>query len=119
MPIVAVYKFRAKFRALHDAEDAPPRLVRDGLLLLRQETDTRSDADAIAACKRLDAFDAVIERYSAVDPASLDTPQGREFAPLVAQAQREGSALVYYENAAPEPDTSFAGQAGFSPQRAR
>ena len=121
MAIVAVYKFRAKFRSMSDPTDAPPLvgLSREGLLLLRQDADVRSDADAIAACRRHDAFDAVIERYSALDPAALDKPQNKDFAPLYEQAQREGSALAYYGNSAPQAEAPAVTQWGFRPQGER
>ena len=121
MAIVAVYKFRAKFRSLTDPTDVPPLvgLSREGLLLLRQDADVRSDADAIAACRGRDAFDAVIERYSALDPAALDKPQNKDFAPLVEQAMKEGSALVYYGNTAPPAEVPAVTQWGFKPQGRR
>lgn len=104
MAIVAVYKFRANFPATSTAAPVQPPASesREGLLLLRQEADTRCDAAAIAACASHGAIDAVIERYSAMDPASLQKPKNREWAPLHAQALRDGSALVSYVFAPPE-----------------
>ena len=104
MAIVAVYKFLAKFRSTLDAPDAAPRLQREGLLLLRQDTDERADAAAIAACAGYQAFDAVIQRYSPMDPTSLERPQNSDFIPLHAKALKDGSALVFYEQAAPDAD---------------
>ena len=104
MSIVAVYKFRATFRSTPTQTHALPRegLSREGLLLLRQDSDARADAAAIAACAVHGAFDAVIERYTPLDPAVLDKPQNREFVPLHAAAWREGSAMMYYANSVPE-----------------
>jgi len=121
MAIVAVYKFRAKFRSMSDPTDTPPLvgLSREGLLLLRQDADVRSDADAIAACRSRDAFDAVIERYSPLDPAALDKPQNKDFAPLYEQALREGSALAYYGNTAPQSEAPVVTQWGFRPRGER
>ncbi len=98
MAIVAVYKFRATFPATPDAQNGESR---EGLLLLRQDTDTRSDPDAVAACATHGALDATIERYSALDTAALHKPQNRDFVPLHAKALLEGSALVSYVIAAP------------------
>src|SRR5579862_2806056 len=97
MPIVAVYKFRATFRATETQQHALPRdgLSREGLLLLRQDSDARDDAAAVAACAGHGAFDAVIERYSPLDPAALSKPQNRDFVPLHATALSEGSAMMY------------------------
>jgi len=100
MAIVAVYKFRANFASTPD----PDGDSREGLLLLRQDIDTRSDADAIAACASHGARDARIERYSALDPASLQQPRNRDFVPLHAQALRDGSAIISYVVAAPAPE---------------
>ena len=104
MSIVAVYKFRATFRSTPTQTHALPRegLSREGLLLLRQDSDERADPAAIAACAVHGAFDAVIERYTPLDPAVLDKPQNREFVPLHGSALREGSAMMYYTNTAPE-----------------
>ena len=117
MPIVVLYKFRAIFRSTATQTHALPRdgLSREGLLLLRQETAERSDAAAIAACAVHGAFDAVIERYSPLDPAALDHPQGREFIPLHAGALRDGSAMMYYLNSAPADEAPLVIQAGFRP----
>ena len=103
MAIVAVYKFRALFPSTSTSTAAEPQAgeSREGLLLLRQETDTRSDAEAIAACASHGALDARIERYSALDPAALRKPQSRDFVPLHAEALREGSAIMSYVIAAP------------------
>jgi hypothetical protein len=98
MPIVSVYKFRANFRAVDPLR--PDRSL-EGLLLLRQETDARDDDAAVAACTGFHAFDAVIERYTVLDVAALAKPQNRDFVALHAKALNEGSALAYYDNAAP------------------
>ena len=115
MPIVAVYKFRAIFRSTETQKHALPRdgLSREGLLLLRQETDARSDAAAIAACAGHGAFEAAIERYSPLDPAMLDQPQNSEFVRLHAAALREGSAMMYYINSAPADEPPLVTQAEF------
>jgi phytoene/squalene synthetase len=102
MAIVAVYKFLAKFRSTVDAPGAAPRLYREGLLLLRQDTEERDDAAAIAACASYEAFDAVIQRYTPMDPTALERPQNSDFIPLHAKALGEGSALVFYEHPAPD-----------------
>jgi hypothetical protein len=98
MPLVAVYKFRANFRAVDPL--GPDRSL-EGLLLLRQETDARDDAAAVAACTAFDAFDAVIERYAPVDVTTLARPRNADFAQMHARALSEGRALVYYDDAAP------------------
>ena len=98
MAIVAVYKFRANFSATPGSQDSESR---EGLLLLRQDTDTRSDPDAVAACATHGARDAAIERYSALDTAALQMPRNRDFVALHDQALREGSALVSYVITAP------------------
>ena len=108
MPIVAVYKFRANFRAT-DPLRSDESL--EGLLLLRQETDARDDAAAIAACTALDAFDAVIERYAPVDVAALAKPQNDAFVAMHARALSEGSALAYYASTPP----ASVQEAGFRP----
>lgn len=117
MPIVAVYKFRAIFRSTETQTHALPRdgLSREGLLLLRQEADARSDTDAIAACATHGAFEAVIERYTPLDPAVLSKPQNREFVPLHDIALREGSSMMYYLNSAPADEAALVVQAGFRP----
>ena len=102
MAIVAVYKFRATFPASSDSQGGESR---EGLLLLRQDADTRSDADAVAACATHGALDATIERYSALDTAALQMPRNRDFVALHDQALREGSALVSYVVAAPPAGT--------------
>ncbi len=108
MPIVTVYKFRANFRA---KDPLRPDQSLEGLLLLRQETEARDDAAAIAACTALDAFDAVIERYAPVDVAALAKPQNGDFVALHARALSEGSALAYYVNTPP----ASVLEAGFRP----
>ena len=115
MAIVAVYQFRAKFRSHFDPKDAPPPvgLSREGLLLLKQEQDVRSDADAVAACTRLNAFDAVISAYGVIDPAALDLPHNKDYAPLYAKALAEGSALSYDPNSAPPEEELHVTQWGF------
>ncbi len=115
MPIVAVYKFRATFRATETQKHALPRdgLSREGLLLLRQETDARDDAAAVAACASHGAFDAVIERYSPLDPAALSKPQNKDFVPLHATALGDGSAMMYYVNTAPAGEAPLVTDAGF------
>jgi hypothetical protein len=117
MTIVAVYKFRATFRTTTTTKHALPRegLSREGLLLLRQETDERTDAAAIAACATHGAHDAVIERYAPLDAAALGKPQNRDFVPLHANALREGSAMMYYTNSAPESEAPLVTYAGFRP----
>ena len=110
MPLVAVYKFRANFRAM---DPQRPDQSLDGLLLLRQETDARDDAAAIAACTALDAFDAVIDRYAPVDIAALSRPQNADFAEMHAKALREGSALAYYDNAPAATESASSAPAGF------
>ena len=98
MPLVAVYKFRANFRAM---DPLRPDQSLEGLLLLRQEADVRDDAAAIAACTALDAYDAVIDRYALVDVAALSRPSNADFVEMHAKALREGSALAYYVNTPP------------------
>jgi hypothetical protein len=115
MPLVAVYKFRANFRAM---DPQRPDQSLDGLLLLRQDTDTRDDAAAIAACTALDAFDAVIERYAPVDVAALSRPQNADFVEMHAKALREGSALAYYRQAPPATADASSAPAGFAPDDA-
>ena len=117
MSIVAVYKFRAIFRSTPTTTHALPRdgLSREGLLLLRQDTDERSDAAAIAACATHGAHDAVIERYSPLDPAALSKPESRDFVRLHASALREGSSMMYYLNSAPESEAPLVTHAGFRP----
>jgi len=117
MPIVAVYKFRATFRATATHQPALPRdgLSREGLLLLRQEADVRDDAAAIAACAAYGAFEAVIERYAPLDPAALDKPQNKEFVELHATALSEGYAMMYYLNSAPADEPPLVIEAGFRP----
>ncbi len=105
MPLVAVYKFRANFRAM---DPLRPDQSLDGLLLLRQETDARDDPAAIAACTALDAYDAVIDRYAPVDVAALARPQNADFAEMHAKALREGSALAYYVKSASATPAGFA-----------
>lgn len=112
MSLVAVYKFRANFRRM---DPLLPVQSLEGLLLLRQQTDTRDDAAAIAACTAHDAFDAVIERYAPVDVAALTRPQNAGFVELHAQALREGSALAYYTDTAPATESASATPAGFAP----
>ena len=108
MPIVAVYKFRATFPSSSPSTTAqsPDGDSREGLLLLRQEADLRADADAIAACAGHGALDARIERYSALDPASLLKPRNRDFVPLHAEALRDGSAIISYIVTAFAADTN-------------
>ena len=98
MSIVAVYKFRATFASTSTAEGAltGDGDSREGLLLLKQETDSRSDEAAIAACAFRGAHDAVIERYSPLDLAALQKPQNRDFVELHAVALSEGSVIVSY-----------------------
>jgi hypothetical protein len=121
MAIVAVYQFRAKFRSQIDPMDAPPKvgLSREGLLLLRQEQDIRSDADAIAACERRGAFDAVIQVYGPLDPEKLRLPQNRDYLQLYEQALEQGSALTYNPNSAPPGEAPVATQWGFRPDDRR
>ena len=121
MAIVAVYQFRAKFRSQTDPMDAPPRvgLSREGLLLLRQEQDVRSDTDAIAACEARGAFEAAISAYAPLNPDKLRLPQNRDFLPLYEQALQEGSALSYNPNSAPDSEAPAVTQWGFSPQGKR
>ncbi len=121
MAIVAVYQFRARFRSQTDPLDAPPAvgLSRSGMLLLKQESAVRSDADAIAACRRHDAFDAVILAFGLLDPALLQKPQNQAFVPLHEQALRQGSALTYDPNSAPGSEAPVATQWGFSPADGR
>ncbi len=121
MAIVAVYEFRAKFRSHFDPMDAPPAvgLSRRGMLMLKQETDARSDADAIAACLRHAAFDAVIESYALLNLVLLHKPQNKDFLPLYERAQREGSSLTYYPNSAPADEAPTVTQWGFKPQDGR
>ena len=112
MAIVAVYKFRATFRSTPTLRHELPRegLSREGLLLLRQDADARTDDAAIAACATHGAHDAVIERYTPLDPSVLDRPANREFVPLHAIALREGSSMMYYAHSAPpgEQDDAIA-----------
>ena len=117
MSIVAVYKFRAIFRSTEKQKHALPRdgLSREGLLLLRQETDARADTAAIAACASHGAFEAAIERYSVLDPAVLSKPSNSEFVPLHAGALREGSAMMYYINTAPADELPLVTHADFGP----
>ena len=121
MAIVAVYQFRAKFRSQSDSLDAPPKLglSRAGLLLLKQEQDIRLDADAIAACRRHSAFDAVITGYGVIEPAKLGAPQNRDFVPLYEAALAQGSALSYDPNSAPPEEAPHATQWGFRPDDRR
>ncbi len=121
MAIVAVYQFRAKFRSSTDSPDVPPKvgLSRSGLLVLRQDADVRSDADAVAACLRHGAFDAVIHAYGVIEPAKLQLPQNRDFVPLYEAALAEGSALSYDPNSAPPEETPHVTQAGFRPDDRR
>ncbi len=121
MPIVAVYKFRATFRSTPTVQHALPRdgLSREGLLLLRQDTDARSDVAAIAACASFGAHDAAIERFALVDPAVLDRPQNREMASQYAYALQTGSAMTYYENSAPPSEEPLVTSAGFRPATPR
>jgi hypothetical protein len=118
MAIVAVYQFRAKFRSKIDPMDAPPKvgLSREGLLMLRQEQDVRSDADAIAACERRAAFDAVISAYGVLELDKLQLPQNKDYVPLYEQALAEGSSLTYNPNSAPPEEESRVTQWGFKPQ---
>jgi hypothetical protein len=117
MAIVAVYQFRAKFRSHTDPLDAPPKvgLSREGLLLLRQDADVQSDADAIAACRARGAFDAAIYGYGVIEPAKLQSPQNRDFVPLYEKALAEGSALRYDPNSAPPEEAPHVTQWGFRP----
>jgi hypothetical protein len=117
MPIVAVYEFRARFRSHSDRTDAPPPigLSRQGMLLLKQEGDVRSDADAIAACLRHDAFDAVVQSYALLDLALLYKPKNQDIVPLYEQALQQGSALAYYPNSAPDSEAPAVTQQGFRP----
>ena len=121
MAIVAVYQFRAKFRSHSDSLDAPPKvgLSREGMLLLKQEQDVRSDADAIAACRRHSAFDAVITDYGVIEPAKLQAPQNRAFVPLYETALAEGSALSYDPNSAPPEEAAHVTHWGFRPDNRR
>ena len=118
MAIVAVYQFRARFRSQTDPMDAPPKvgLSREGLLLLKQEQDVRSDADAIAACARRSAFDAVISAYGVLDPATLQLPQNQDYLPLYEKALAEGSSLSYDANSAPPDENPYVTQWGFKPE---
>ena len=117
MTIIAVYKFRAIFRATATTKHALPRdgLSREGLLLLRQDGDERADATAIAACATHGAFEAVIERYSPLDVGALGNPQNGDFVALHAAALRDGSAMMYYLNSAPDSEPPLVIQAGFRP----
>ena len=119
MAIVAAYQFRARFRSNTDPMDAPPKvgLSREGLLLLKQEQDVRSDADAVAACARRGAFDAVISGYGVIEPAKLQLPQNRDYLPVYEQALAEGSALSYDPNSAPPEEPPHVTQWGFTPQQ--
>ena len=116
MSIVAVYKFRANFLS---SVTWTHSLSREGLLLLRQDTDERSDAAAIAACAARGAQDATIERYSPLDLAALDKPQNHEFVPLHATAMSEGSAMMYYTNTAPASEAPVVTSSGFRPASGR
>ena len=118
MAIVAAYQFRAKFRSHFDPLDAPPAvgLSREGLLLLRQEDEVRSDADAVAECTRLSAFDAVISAYGVLDPAKLELPQNQDYLPLYEKALAEGSALSYDPNSAPPEEKPHVTHWGFKPE---
>ena len=115
MAIVAAYQFRAKFRSHSDPKDVPPAvgLSREGLLLLKQEQDVRSDADAIAECRRLNAFDAVIIAYGVIEPAKLELPHNKDYAPQYEKALAEGSALSYDPNSAPPEEELHVTQWGF------
>ena len=117
MAIVAVYQFRAKFRSQTDPVDVPPKvgLSREGLLMLRQQQDVRSDADAIAACAGRGAFDAVISAYGVLELAKLQLPQNKDYLALYEQALAEGSALSYNPNSAPPDEKPTATQWGFTP----
>lgn len=115
MTVVAVYKFRATFRSTETTLHALPAegLSREGLLLLRQDGDQRSDAIAIATCARHGAHDAVIERYSPIDPSVLGHPQNAHMVPLYKTALEAGNAMMYYPNSAPESETPVITSAGF------
>ncbi len=117
MAIVAVYQFRAKFRSHFDSMDAPPKvgLSRQGLLLLKQEQDVRSDADAIAACERHSAFNAVIEVYAPLDLDKVRLPHNQDFLPLYERALADGSALSYDPNSAPPEEAPHVTRWGFKP----
>ncbi len=121
MAIVAVYQFRAKFRTHSDPMDAPPAvgLSRAGLLLLRQDEDARSDADAIAACRQRGAFDAVIEFYAPLDVAKLQSPDNKDFVPMYEQAMREGHSMSYDPHSAPASEAPAVAQWGFRPDGSR
>ena len=118
MAIVAAYQFRAKFRTHSDPTDAPPAvgLSREGLLLLKQEDEARSDADAIAACTRMSAFYAVINDYGVIDPAKLELPQNADYRPLYEKALADGSAMSYDPNSAPPDEAPHVTSWGFRPQ---
>jgi hypothetical protein len=118
MAILAVYQFRAKFRSKIDPMDAPPNvgLSREGLLVLKQETEARSDADAIIACRENNAFDAVILDFGLLDPAKMQLPHNQDFVPLYERALAVGSALSYNPNSAPPEEAPHVTQWGFRPQ---
>ena len=118
MAIVAVYQFRAKFRSHVEPQGVRPPvgLSREGLLLLKQEQDVRSDADAVAACTRLNAFDAVISAYGVLEPAKLALPQNKDYVPLYEKALAEGSAISYNPNSAPPDEAPHVTQWGFQRQ---
>ena len=118
MAIVAVYQFRAKFRSQIDPMDAPPKvgLSREGLLMLKQEQDVRSDADAVAACAQRGAFDAVISAYGVLEPAKLQLPHNKDYVPLYEKALAEGSSLSYDPNSAPPEEKPHVTHWGFKPE---
>ncbi len=121
MPIVAVYLFRATFRSTPTFQHELPRegLSRKGWLMLRQETDERSDAAAIEACATFGAHDAVIERYAVVDPASMGEPQNQDVAPLYASALQVGSSMKYFQHSAPASEAPLVTSAEFRPATPR
>ena len=94
-------------------------LSREAMLLPKQETPARSDADAIAACRRHDAFDAQIQKLGVLDPVLLRKPRNEAFVPLHEQALQHGSAMSYDPNSAPDSAAPVARKWGFSPADGR
>jgi hypothetical protein len=117
MTIVAIYQFRALIPAKPEFERMTPsgRLLRDGLLLLRQDADERADALATAACEKHGVTQVEIRRYAALDMAALQRPQNEAFVAQYEQAMRDGSALTYYETGVVSDDPRAVASSGFSP----
>ena len=118
MPIVAIYRFDAKFLLVPERQTSSgqDRIAYEGLLLLRQFTPARSDEAAIAALT--DTYrgtDCAIFEYGVLDERTLDMPEVLQYAPLYHAAMESGSAMSVSDPSAYDQVPSATPQTGFRP----